>query len=496
LARLSTVTPSAAASFAGKWGDKDVLLLKESLVEERKLAKRRLEELLQVRSEKAALELARSKDKMDALHDESAVVKARPYVLLQAQAKAIMAERDRLRGQVEVLQAEQEQMQLQLGSLKTEFSAQQTVFEQRMRDAGRDAEQSLSALAEQLQAAQASNMELQQSLPRHPDYAYYTHLREHVLPALDAAVKALQADAERTKEEKRITAEVATAAAGGADAAAAATAASAAVPPVSDEALLKQVGRVLRLWKEQERKLVAEKAALAEELDALRKSSSAAGATSALSSLSSSSSAELAQMRLACSAAQKELAAVTAELRALQTSAGPSSTDIADLQEQLENQKALASSLGEELNSVSEAAEAAQQRLVHLGSVATFEGTKVLDKLRAERVQNQRQLAAMRTEQTGLRATNERLEQTLAAQNRALASLRQEADNLTARTSSAREIEGALQSSVDKLRSAAAQAASEALDARTKMQQISERHDACGGIMAAMEKKQQEGTSL
>jgi chromosome segregation ATPase len=265
---------------------------------------------------------------------------------------------------------------------------------------------------------------------------------------------------------------------------------------VSDEALLKQVGRVLRLWKEQERKLVAEKAALAEELDALRKSSSAAGATSALSSLSSSSSAELAQMRLACSAAQKELAAVTAELRALQTSAGPSSTDIADLQEQLENQKALASSLGEELNSVSEAAEAAQQRLVHLGSVATFEGTKVLDKLRAERVQNQRQLAAMRTEQTGLRATNERLEQTLAAQNRALASLRQEADNLTARTSSAREIEGALQSSVDKLRSAAAQAASEALDARTKMQQISERHDACGGIMAAMEKKQQEGTSL
>ena len=200
-------------------------------------------------------------------------------------------------------------------------------------------------------------------------------------------------------------------------------------------------------------------------------------------------------MRLACSAAQKELAAVTAELRTLQASggAGSTSSDVADLQEQLENQKALASSLGEELNSVSEAAEAAQQRLVHMGSVATFEGTKVLDKLRAERVQNQRQLAAMRTEQTGLRATNERLEQTLAAQDRALASLRQEADNLTARTTSAREVEAVLQSSVDKLRAASTQAAADALDARTKMQQISERHDACGGIVAAMEKKQQEG---
>jgi len=469
LSRLSTVTPAAAAAFAGRWSERDVLQLKEQLVEVRKLAKTRLEDLLAARQDYGRLEVDMRKAKMNALQDEAAVTATRPYVVLNKQAQQLRADRDRIRMQLDAQTAEREQLEKQVAALQTEMKTQLAQAQTRGEAAARESELTIASLSEQVQTLQSANVDLTQALPKHPDFAYYTHLREHVLPGLESAVKAQAAEIERQKEERRLAKEV--------TAAAAATGAAA---PVADEALLKQVARVMRRWKDQERKLTAEKVALSEELETLRKAPSGALSGSA-------SAAELSQLRASLSAVQKELAAVSADLKALQDTPG----DVADLRAQLDTQMELAAGLGEELNSVSEVADNAQQRLVQLGSTAT-EGTKVLDKLRTERAQTQRQQNAWRSEQTALRTNVTTLEQTIATQNRALRDLRAEIDSLRHDAQLSRDTEAALTAAADAARTQAQQAALDMQDSKAKMMQIVNKHDACGDVIEALEKKQRE----
>lgn len=476
LAKLTAVPPASAQQ--NSYSDNDFRRLKEEVLEQRLISNSRLDELTAAKKQLTQMELEVRKARMTALQDEKAVRETRIFMQLLRAHNDLRAECSRLQARADMAESKSKDIEQVLIAYQQDIRQQMEMADRKFEEECARHQSTIAQLQLQNQTLSTANTDLQTALPAHPDYAFYTHLRAEILPHMEQTLRTQTAALEQMREERRLEKELQASAATAAGAAVAASA-DAAAP---SSAVKSELGKVLRAWKVQERKLEAEKHALQQEIASLRSapSSSAPAAAAAV--------AEASDLRVKLASAQHELESVRTQLSTLQSSSG----DVAALQAELESAQELSTVLGNELNEVSEKADESNAAATRL-SASVFESTRLLDKLRAERTASSRTVTMARTEVTVQKARTETLDNTLTVQARALKDAKAHVEALVKEQSKAREVQTALQSCIESTRAAAQTQLQEAAEAKSKYSQLAHEHALCDAIVKEMKDKQIAG---
>ncbi len=455
--------PSPASK--NSYTDDEFFRLKQEVLEQRKAANRLRTELTDLREHLSKQELESGKSILKKIEDES-YLKTHSAVVarLVKQNETHEMKQKNMRADMEQRIAEKEQAWTMFEAARNELSLLEQHVQSRLSDQSSRYESSLSQLSLQITSLQGQNSDLQLSLASHADYRFYAHLRDNVLPKIEETLKAHSEMHDRAQNEKKAVAELQTAVA------AAATATADGQQKQQDAtaattAIYRQLGCVLRGWKEQERKLRSERDALSEEVSALRSAPSAALAPTAV---------ELSQLRVSLSSVRKELDASRAELAKLSALPG----DVSALRSELSSQAEMVSALSEELNTLTESSEAAAARATSLATQA-HEGNKILDRLRSERQLHLRKEMQWKKDSDALKAIQSAVDAQKELQTRALTQAKLQLAAVQKAAQAQKDAQTALAASVDSARAAANAAATEAAEARARQANLAQEHSHC-----------------
>ena len=425
--------PAASSSSSHRYSDQDWRTLKEDMLEFKSLAKHRLEEIHALNKEKSALELDVKKARLAVLEDEAAIRNTKIFQELKNSYANLNKYRLQLTQRAEAAEQQAAEDKAALRALKAEFDRQMAESQLQSDAAVARFTASITELRSQIHQLEQHNAELSTELPKHPDFAFYQHLRTELLPSMDAALKQQAAAIAQRDTEKKLRESVA-----------------ASAEEAAADASKQEFGRVLRIWKDQQRKLEAEKTALQEEVNRLRAAATPAAGAASLSSSSAASAAEVSELRVKLAAATHEAASLRTDLTALQSA--PS--DVSTLQSELVSLQEMNATFGQELNDMSSSVDAATATAARL-TAQIVASTATLDKMRSERVAAAQRQASVRNEPVLLKHKLDASELAVKQAKDLVAALQAQIQALTKEAQKSHETQRVMQQLLDQARDSA-----------------------------------------